>query len=103
MSRARAYKQETLDIQKRYFEAIQVLLDEGKLPGRLIGYLDTYGIDSRHWYAQRADNGRGYFEVSWLLPLIRYFRVSANWLLFGTGKMFKGQSSPTAENSTEPK
>lgn len=90
MSRARAYKQDTLDIQKRYFDVMQELADNKKLPGGLVGFFNTYGIDSRHWYAQRANNGRGYFEVAWLVPLVRYFKVNANWLLLGTGKVYKG-------------
>lgn len=90
MSRTRAYKQDTLDIQKRYFGVMQELIDAKKFPGGLIGFLTTYGIDSRHWYAQRADNGKGYFEVAWLVPLVKYYKVSPNWLLLGTGKVYKG-------------
>lgn len=82
MSRTRAYKQETLDIQKRYFDVMQELVDAKRLPGGLSGFCDTYGIDRRHWYAQRNDNGKGYFEVAWLVPLIKYFKVSQTgcWL-----------------------
>lgn len=90
MSRTRVYKQDTLDIQKRYFDVMQELIDAKRLPGGLAGFCDTYGFDRRHWYAQKADNGKGYFEVAWLIPLIKYFHVSANWLLLGTGKRFKG-------------
>jgi hypothetical protein len=90
MSKTRAYEQETLDIQKRYFDVMNELVDNKRLPGGLSGFCETYSIDRRHWYAQRADNGKGYFEVAWLIPLIKYFKVSSNWLLLGTGKMFKG-------------
>lgn len=90
MSRARVYKQDTLDIQKRFFEVVRELNEMKKLPGNLAGFCDTYGIDRRHWYAQEADPGRGYFEVAWLVPLIKYFHVSANWLLLGTGKKYRG-------------
>lgn len=90
MSKTRAYKKETLDIQKRYFDVMNELACSKRLPGGLSGFFETYGIDSRHWYAQRADNGRGYFEVAWLIPLIKYFKVSSNWLLLGTGKTYKG-------------
>lgn len=93
MSRTRAYKQETLDIQKRYFDVMKELVDAKRLPGGLSGFCDTYGIDRRHWYAQRNDNGKGYFEVAWLVPLIKYFKVSANWLLLGTGKVYKGRQT----------
>lgn len=69
---------------------MQELADEKRLPGGIAGYCETYDVDRRHYYAQKKDIGKGYFEVAWLLPLIKYFRVSANWLLFGTGKKFKG-------------
>lgn len=92
MSRTRNYKQDTLDIQKRYFETMALLAETKKFPGGLFGFLTTYGIDSRNWYSQRTNNGRGYFEVAWLVPLIRYYKVNANWLLLGTGKQFKGSS-----------
>lgn len=90
MSKTRAYKQDTLDIQRRFFEVMQELIDNKRLPGGLSGFCETYGIDRRHWYAQRNDNGKGYFEVAWMVPLVKYFKVNATWLLLGTGKVFKG-------------
>lgn len=90
MSRTRAYKQDTLDIQQRYFNVVQELLEMDRIPGGIAGLCDISGIDRRHWYAQRKDNGRGYFEVAWLIPLVKYHKVSANWILLGTGKTYKG-------------
>lgn len=69
---------------------VQELADTKRLPGGISGFCETYGIDKRHLYAQKADYGRGYFEVGWLVPLVKYFKVSANWLLTGNGKMYKG-------------
>lgn len=89
MSRTRAYKQETLDIQQRYFSVVQELLDADKIPGGIKGLCEISEIDRRHWYAQRSDNGRGYFEVAWLIPLVKYYKISANWMLLGTGKPYK--------------
>ena len=89
MSKRRAYKQETIDIQQRFFETLQLLIDERKMPGGMNGFCDTYGIDKRHLYAQRADMGKGYFEVAWMVPLIKYFWVNAVWLMLGTGKQFR--------------
>ena len=89
MSKRRAYKQETIDIQQRFFETLQLLIDERKMPGGMNGFCDTYGIDKRHLYAQRADMGKGYFEVAWMVPLIKYFGVNAVWLMLGTGKQFR--------------
>lgn len=93
MSRTRVYKQATLDIQQRFFEVMQELSDNRRLPGGVAGYCETYDVDRRHYYAQKKDLNRGYFEVAWLLPLIKYFRVSANWLLLGAGKKYKGKAN----------
>ena len=92
MSKRRAYKQETIDCQQRFFDTLQVLLDSSKVPGGMTGFCDTYDIDKRHLYEQRKDMGKGYFEVAWILPLIKYFKVNATWLLLGTGKQFKGKN-----------
>ncbi len=89
MSKRRAYKQETLDIQQRFFDTLQLLLDEKKVPGGISGFCETYGIDKRHLYAQREDMGKGYFEAGWLVPLIKFFGVNAVWLMLGTGQQFR--------------
>lgn len=92
MSKRRNYSQATLDCQQRFFDTLQQLHDAKKLPGGMSGFCETYEIDKRHLYEQRKDMGRGYFEVAWLIPLVKYFKVSSNWLLLGTGKQYKGRS-----------
>lgn len=52
------------------------------------GFCEKNGIDKRHFYTQRKDLGKGYFEVSWLVPLIEDYGVSSLWLLTGKGTMF---------------
>lgn len=91
MSRTRVYKRETLEIQQRFFSVIQELIDEKRLSGGLAGYCEDCGIDRRHFYAQRNNLDKGYFEVAWILPLIKHYRVSANWLLFGEGSKYERQ------------
>lgn len=88
MSRRRVYKQETLDTISRFFEALDVIISTKKIRG-IQTYCNLYGINKRHLYTQRADLNKGYFEVYWLIPLIRDFGVSSNWLLLGIGNMFK--------------
>ena len=92
MSRPRAYRQATLDIQQRFFAAVEELVEAKRIPGGVAGYCKLCDIDRRHFYSQKKNNGKGYFEVAWLLPLIKDFHVSANWLLFGTGKQYKGNT-----------
>lgn len=89
MSRTRVYKQATLDIQRRFFDTVQELVKAKKLPGGIAGYCNIGGLDSRHFYAQKNNNGRGYFEVAWILPLIERFNVSSDWLLLGTGEKYR--------------
>lgn len=88
MSKRRAYNERTLGVIARFFQALDVLLENGTLRGYQT-YCRLYGIDRRHLHAQRLDNGRGYFEVYWLMPMIERYGVSAEWLLFGKGKMCK--------------
>lgn len=72
---------------QRFFDAIEKC--------RALGLIHTYagfcaerGIAKPHFYMQRKDHGRGFFEVGWLVPLIRDCGVSAYWLLTGKGTMF---------------
>lgn len=88
MSRRRAYKEETLAVMQRFFQTIDVLIEQNEIRG-IQTYCRLYEIDKRHFYAQREDLGKGFFEVSWILPMISEYGVSANWLLFGKGQMFK--------------
>ena len=88
MSRKRVYSDETLSIISRFFEMVDILIVNKSIRG-IQTYCNLYDIEKRHFYAQKKDHGRGYFEISWTLPLIKDFKVSSNWLLFGKGKMFK--------------
>ena len=89
MSRRRAYNTDTIAIMERFFEALQTSLDN-KLIKNISTFCTVYNIDRRHLYAQRKDLGRGFFEVGWLVPLVRDCGVSANWLLTGKGTMYVG-------------
>lgn len=88
MSRRRNYHSETIEVMERFFIALDELRESGKLDGGINGFCTKHGIDKRHLYQQRADLGRGFFEVYWLITLIKDYRVSQNWLLLGAGKMF---------------
>lgn len=87
MSRRRNYSEDTIAIMERFFQAFQTSLDN-KLIKNTSQFCMTNNFDKRHFYAQRKDLGRGFFEVGWLVPLIRDCGVSANWLLTGKGTMY---------------
>ena len=87
MSRRRVYSETTLGIMQRYFAALD-RCRELKLIKNVSTFCEDNGIDKRHLYAQKNDLGRGFFEVGWLVPLVRDFHVSTYWLLTGNGEMF---------------
>lgn len=89
MSRTRNYDNATLGIQRRFFEVVEELVSSHKIKGGIAGYCEIASIDRRHFYTQRKDHGRGYFEVAWILPLIDLYGVAPMWLLFGRGRRLR--------------
>lgn len=88
MSRARVYHPQTIETISRFFEALDALIAKKAIRGYKT-YCDLYVIDRRNLNAQKLNCNRGFFEVYWIIPLIKDFGVSAEWLLLGKGKMFK--------------
>lgn len=89
MSRTRVYSPVTLGIMSRFYEAFDAAKENGRIKS-ITGFCDSNGIDKRHFYAQRKEMSKGFFEVGWLVPLIRDCGVSSAWLLTGVGAMFNG-------------
>ena len=88
MSRARVYSQSTLDVMKRFFDAFEVAR-QNNLITNVGDYCKEYNIDKAHFYTQRKNLGRGFFEIGWAIPLVQRYGVSASWLLTGKGLMFR--------------
>lgn len=74
-------------IMERFYQGMDALIETGAIRG-VNTYCRLYDIDRRNLIAQRKDPNRGWFQVSWLQPMVREFGVSARWLLTGYGKMF---------------
>lgn len=87
MSRARVYNEETLAIMRRFFDAFEVAREHKLIP-TVKEFCEQNNIDKAHFYTQRKNLGRGFFEVGWLVPLVDC-GVSASWLLTGKGLMFR--------------
>lgn len=87
MSRTRVYSETTIGIMTRYYEAFDAAKENGRIRS-ITKFCDDNGIDKRHFYAQRKELSKGFFEVGWLVPLIRDCGVSSAWLLTGIGSMF---------------
>lgn len=74
-------------IIERFYSALDAIIEAEKIRG-VNTYCRLYDIDRRNFIAQRKDLDRGWFQVSWLQPMVREYGVSAKWLLTGFGKMF---------------
>lgn len=88
MSKTRNYSEQTKAIMQRCFQAVDTLIADGVLKSNY-QYCNTHGIDRRHFAAQKKDPEKGYFEVSWLVPLVSLYGISSDWLLTGRGQMSK--------------
>jgi hypothetical protein len=74
-------------IIQRFYDALDAIIAMKKIRG-VNTYCRLYEIDRRNFIAQRKDLDRGWFQVSWLNPMVSEYGVSARWLLTGFGKMF---------------
>lgn len=95
MSRTRNYSEQTKAIMQRFYDTLQFLKDNKTIRGTAT-YCNRYGIDRRHLLAQSHDLNKGFFEVSWIVPLVTDFNISAQWLLTGKGGMFNKRKSAKA-------
>lgn len=75
-------------IIQRFYDALDAIIAMKKIRG-VNTFCVANGIDRRNFLAQRKDLNRGWFQVSWLQPMVKEFGVSAKWLLTGSGRMFE--------------
>lgn len=88
MSRTRVYTDDTIAVISRFFAAVDALIAMKKFRGKA-SYCKLAEIDRANFNAQRKEYNRGFFQISWLIPLVRDFGVSSDWILLGKGDMFK--------------
>jgi hypothetical protein len=75
-------------IMERFYSALDAIIAMQRIKG-VATYCRLYDIDRRNFIAQRKDLNRGWFQLSWLQPMVKEYGISAEWLLTGHGRMFK--------------
>ncbi len=78
----------SVHISKRFFKALAEIIAKKELRG-IQTFTNLYGIDKRNLYKVKKDPEHFNLNYSWIYYLISDFNVSAEWLITGSGKMFK--------------
>ena len=73
---------------ERFYCALDAIVAMKRIRG-VNTYFRLYDIDRRNLIANRKDLDRGWFQLSWLQPMVTEYGLSAKWLLTGAGKMFE--------------
>lgn len=73
---------------ERFYSALDAIIAKKDIRG-VATYCRLNEIDRRNFIAQRKDPERGWFQLSWLQPMVKEYGINAEWLLTGMGRMFK--------------
>lgn len=73
---------ESIEVTKRFYQALDKLILEKKLRGTQT-FCRKYGIDKRNFYSFRKRVETFHLPVAWLLLLVNDYGVSSEWLLKG--------------------
>lgn len=79
---------EGVEITNRFFEAIEILRMQKKIRG-LKTITDEYGANQGNTQYIKTDPSSHVLKPELLAYLVRKYNVSADWLLCGTGEMFR--------------
>jgi len=82
--------QDSIDINRRFFEAIDFLVQQGRLQGRKT-FATIYDLNWGNFYRLRKEPQRE-FQLWYLARLVSDFDINATWLLTGAGSMLGSTS-----------
>lgn len=86
---------EAEQIQRRFFDALNMLISQGRLDG-IQTFCRQYGLNRPKYSNLRMSLSTGhsaasykYIDIEALSHLVKDYGISAEWLLTGSGGMFK--------------
>jgi DNA polymerase/3'-5' exonuclease PolX len=93
---AKVIRPKAQDIQDRFFQAVDMLIESGKVKS-LQAFCKDYGLHrpkysnlrTRSKDPEKVGTGYKFIDVDALAYLVRDFKVSSDWLLIGKGGMFR--------------
>lgn len=80
---------ESIPVIRRFYEAIDTLIVKKEIRG-VQTFTRQYHINRWNFSTVRKNPESDMFQLSWLSYIVNDYGVSAEWLLTGRGKMFKG-------------
>ena len=90
---------ESLRINERFFEALDILKRQRRLSG-IYGFALKYNAVLGNLYNIK-NKKHGIIKAEYLSYLVRDFGFSARWLLTGEGNMFNDSSSSDGQTSVQ--
>lgn len=87
---------EALEIQRRFFMAVETLIANGTMQGGLKGFCEAHDLNRPKYAKIKTSIGKPVEDMTYkvididaLSAICRDYSVRAEWLLLGQGAMFK--------------
>ncbi len=87
MSKPRDYNENSLRVMERFFQAFEICRETKRIKS-VTDFCRANRIDKAHFYTQRKDPSKGFFQVGWIVPLVEDCNISAHWIMTGRGEIF---------------
>jgi len=80
--------QDSIDVTARFFYAIELLVSQRKMRG-LQTFTRRYGLNYGNTFMVKQDPAHGFLKSECLVYICRDYNVNPEWLLLGSGEVFK--------------